>query len=115
MFKQPEPPELTVEALTRWLRSEPDPEREYRYQDPVLCLLGFYFTAQHAGDAIAEAAYEQMPHYREIAEPKPHTFGAALERAEALLALPAPQAPIEPTDISVPAREEVAIEHQGHS
>ena len=113
MFKQPEPPELTVEALTRWLRSEPDPEREYRYQDPVFCLLGQYFTDCGAMDAISEAAYETMPHYREIAEPKPHTFGAALARAEQLL-LPPPAQVIEPPFVSE-THEPVAIEHQGHS
>ena len=88
-FHQPQTPELSVPALVAWLRTERG-DNTYVYQDPVFCLLGRYFEDQGAVDAISEAAYETMPDYRAIAEPKPHTFGAALERAEKLLALPAP-------------------------
>lgn len=95
-YHQPEAPPLTVEALAEWLTTHPA-SNEYRYQDPVFCLLGQYFADCGAYDAISETAYEQFPHYREIAEAKPHTFGAALERAEKLLALPAPKD--EPLDV----------------
>lgn len=94
-MRQPETPPLTVAALARWLRYTQDRDDEYIYQDPAKCLLGRYFEDLGAADVISESAYEQFPDYRAIAEPKPHTFGAALERAEKLLTLPAPAPQLE--------------------
>ena len=37
-------------------------------------------------------SYSELPNYELIAATKPWNFGAALKRAEALLALPAPKA-----------------------
>jgi len=83
---------LTTEALIDWLRDQP-PEGEYTWSDPVFCLMGRYVTDR--GTPADLYGYNQMPHYHEIAEVKPHTFGAALERAQALKALPAPVLQIE--------------------
>src|SRR4249920_212780 len=76
----------TTEALTGWLRKQ-DPDKEYVWSDPVFCLMGNYLVDN--GAFWGERAYSDMPHYEEIAKEKPWTYGAALERAEALT-LPAP-------------------------
>ena len=82
---------LSNEKLIAWLREQP-PEEEYVWSDPVFCLMGRYIT--DVGTPADLYAYNGMPNYREIAETKPHTFGAALERAEQL-ALPPPALQIE--------------------
>ena len=68
-----------VNKLIAWLHQQP-PEGEYQWSDPVFCLMGRYIT--DVGTAADLYAYGEMPHYHEIAETKPWTFGAALERAE---------------------------------
>jgi hypothetical protein len=78
--------EYTIDALTGWLRKQP-PDGEYVWSDPVYCLMGKYLADNDA--CWGERAYSDLPHYEEIAGEKPWTYGAALERAEAL-ALPAP-------------------------
>lgn len=86
--------EFTTDALIAWLRRQP-PDQDYVWQDPVYCLMGHFLMDNGArwGDVI----YSDMPGYEQIAQQKPHTFGAALERAEALKALPPPrEIPIEP-------------------
>jgi hypothetical protein len=83
---------LNADSLIDWLRTQPSDE-EYVWSDPVKCLMGRYIT--DVGTPKDLYAYSEMPHYHEIAETKPHTFGAALERAEALKALPPPALQIE--------------------
>jgi hypothetical protein len=83
--------EYTTEALTEWLRGQP-PDGEYVWSDPVFCLMGHYLADN--GACWGERSYSDLPHYEEIAHEKPWTFGAALERAEAL-ALPAPALQLE--------------------
>jgi hypothetical protein len=85
---QPERPELTVEALVTWLRTQPA-EDTYIWQDPAFCMMARY-SSEH-GSSWGAYSYSKMPYYHAIAETKPHTFGAALKRAEALLALPKPE------------------------
>lgn len=79
--------ELTLEALIAWLRQQP-PDQEYTWQDPAFCLVGRY-RAAHGGNW-GEVSYSELPHYDEIAQTKPWNMGAALERAEAVKALPPP-------------------------
>ena|SRR5262252_1987030 len=83
---------MNADSLIEWLRDQP-PDEEYIWQDPVKCLMGRYVTDR--GTPKDLYAYNYMPYYHEIAEVKPHTFGAALERAEALKALPPPALQIE--------------------
>lgn len=78
---------MTVDKLTDWLRGQP-PEKGYVWSDPVFCLMGRYLAEQ--GSHWGEASYSELPGYREIAEAKPWTYGAALERAEQHKALPPP-------------------------
>jgi hypothetical protein len=78
---------FTRDALIAWLRTQP-PDEEYIWQDPVFCLMG-HFLADN-GSSWGEVGYSEMPSYREIAETKPWTYGAALARAEALKQLPPP-------------------------
>ncbi len=85
---------LNPDSLIDWLRQQP-PDGEYTWSDPVFCLMGRYIT--DVGTPADLYAYGELPHYHEIAETKPHTFGAALQRAEALKALPAPAPVIEGT------------------
>lgn len=99
MLARPTTPELTEDALIGWLKTQ-NPDTPYSFQDPVLCLMGHYFRAHDTYPA--EVSFEQMPNYRAIAEAKPHTFGAALARAEAIKALPAPTPQIE-AHVSRPA------------
>jgi hypothetical protein len=83
--------EMTTEALAKWLRGQ-DPDEYYIWSDPVYCLMGRYLAAN--GSRWGERSYSDMPNYHEIAQEKPWTYGAALERAEAL-ALPAPALQLE--------------------
>ena len=78
---------LSSDNLIDWLRQQP-PEGEYTWSDPVFCLMGRYVTDRGRPQDLY--GYNDMPNYHEIAETKPHTFGAALQRAEALKALPSP-------------------------
>ena len=78
---------LNADKLIAWLRTQP-PEEEYIWSDPVFCLMGRYVTDR--GTPADLYGYSDFPNYHEIAEVKPHTFGAALLRAEKLKALPAP-------------------------
>lgn len=57
--------------------------------------MGRYITS--VGTPADLYAYGEMPNYREIAEAKPWTFGAALERAEKLALPPPPKALPPPT------------------
>jgi hypothetical protein len=86
-MEQPAHPPLTTQALAAWLRTQP-PEDTYTWSDPVFCLLGRYL-ADHESQW-GSAQYSELPAYELIAKSQPHTFGAALARAEKLLALPAP-------------------------
>jgi hypothetical protein len=81
---------LDSDKLIAWLRQQPADE-EYQWSDPVKCLMGRYIT--DVGTPADLYAYSEMPHYHEIAETKPWTFGAALQRAEAFREL-APPAPV---------------------
>ena len=81
---QPKHPELTIEALTAWLRKQ-DPDQEYVWSDPAFCLMGHYMAAHDS--SWGTVSYSELPNYYEIAAAKPWNFGAALKRAEALPAL----------------------------
>jgi hypothetical protein len=78
---------MKVEKLVEWLRGQPS-DGEYVWSDPVFCLMGRYLEAH--GSEWGRVAYSEMPGYGLIAGVKPWTYGAALERAERYLALPAP-------------------------
>lgn len=78
---------LNPDSLVDWLRQQP-PDGEYIWQDPVFCMMGRYL-ADH-DSRWGEFSYSEMPNYDAIAGKKPWTFGAALERAEALKQLPPP-------------------------
>jgi hypothetical protein len=84
---------LNPDALTSWLRKQ-DPDKGYVWSDPVFCLMGSYLADN--GALWGEFAYSEMPNYHEIAQAKPWTFGAALERAEAIKALPPPALQLAP-------------------
>jgi hypothetical protein len=86
MLSKPEHPPLTTDALAAWLRTQP-PEGTYTWSDPVFCLLGHYLADNQS--QWGSAQYSDLPQYELIAKSEPHTFGAALKRTEALLALPA--------------------------
>jgi hypothetical protein len=101
MLTKPSHPELTVEALTKWLRQQP-PEMTYVWSDPVFCLVGHYLADNDS--AWGAASYSELPDYELIAKSEPHTFGAALARAEKLLALPAPEVR-EPVPAPIPELE----------
>lgn len=92
---KPEHPALTIEALVTWLRTQPA-EKTYIWSDPVFCAVGQYL-ADH-GSSWGAVNYSEIPGYYEIAAEKPWTFGAALERAEKLLALPTPKQPFTVTE-----------------
>ena len=94
MMQQPKTPAMTEEALIAFLETQ-DPNAEYTFQDPAGCLMARYFAAHDA--PWSGTAYHAMPNYLAIAGDKPHTFGAALERARALKALPAPAPTLELT------------------
>jgi hypothetical protein len=87
-MSKPEHPPLTIDALATWLRQQP-PEMTYIWSDPVFCLVGHYLADNDS--AWGAAQYSDIPDYELIARTEPHTFGAALQRAEKLLALPAPK------------------------
>lgn len=96
---KPDHPELTENSLVSWLRTKPA-DQTYVWSDPVFCLVGHYFADHQSTWGAAQ--YSDLPNYELIAKTEPHTFGAALERAEQLLALPAP------THIPAPELELVA-------
>jgi hypothetical protein len=87
-------------ALINWLRQQP-PDEEYIWQDPVKCLMGRYLKAN--GSRWGEGAYSEMPYYDAIAHEKPWTYGAALERAEALQLPPPAKALPAPEKVLLPA------------
>lgn len=97
MLKQPQVHTLTIEKLITWLQQQ-NPDQTYTWQDPVKCLVGHYLADHNSH--WGEVSYSNLPHYHLIAETQPHTFGAALARAQELhsktLALPTPtQTPIQ--------------------
>jgi hypothetical protein len=102
----PDVPELSIAAIMQWLRSQP-PAGEYTWQDPVFCLVGRYL-ADH-GSQWGVVSYSDMPEYHRIAGSKPWTYGAALERAQEVLALPAPTPALPAPAVLQPA-EAVAVE-----
>jgi len=100
---------LESDKLIAWLRTQP-PDGEYQWSDPVFCLMGRYIA--DVGTPKDLYAYSDMPNYHEIAETKPWTFGAALQRAEALKALPPPPLQIEHQEaIDVHGPQEHQAEH----
>ena len=92
---------MNTDKLTEWLRKQ-NPDEEYVWSDPVHCLMGKYLADNDS--MWGKFAYSEMPNYYEIAQEKPWTFGAALERAEAL-ALPPP-----PPQLTAPKRELVTVD-----
>ena len=103
-LSKPDHPPLTTQALASWLRSQPA-DGTYTWSDPVFCLIGHYMADNNS--SWGSAQYSDLPNYELIAKTEPHTFGAALERAEQLLALPAPVA--EPMPAPIPELELVAL------
>jgi hypothetical protein len=88
---------MSTEKLTDWLGKQ-DPGGEYVWSDPVKCMMGKYLADHDVEWGVG--AYSQLPDYYQIAQEKPWTYGAALERAKTL-ALPAPALQIEATPIEV--------------
>lgn len=101
-FAKPEAPALTEAALIDYLKGQ-DPDREYTWQDPAFCLVGNYLRDN--GSCWGTVAYSDLPNYEAIAKEKPWTFGAALQRAEALKALPPPAR----DEVVVPANQLVEV------
>jgi hypothetical protein len=100
----------TPDALIQWLRQQPANE-EYVWSDPVFCMMGRYLRDN--GSTWGEAAYSDMPGYHEIAAEKPWTFGAALERAEAL-SNETKQLPPPPLQIEDRSHALVPVEDHAH-
>ena len=100
---KPEHPPLTTNALVSWLKNQP-PEQTYVWSDPVFCLIGHYMAANDSSWGTAQ--YSDLPDYELIAKSEPHTFGAALTRAEALLAPPTPkEAPLPELELQATSSE----------
>ena|SRR5215510_3770873 len=74
----------THDELIDYLKTK-DPKGEYVWQDPVFCLMGNFYR-DHNIDGWSRVIYSDMPDYGIIAGEKPWTFGAALDRAQALRA-----------------------------
>jgi hypothetical protein len=104
---------FNTDKLIDWLRRQ-DSNEEYTWQDPVMCLMGRYVTDM--GTPADLYGYTgNMPYYYYIAQTKPHTFGAALQRAEAIKALPPPEVrdeAIPSSRLSAPAHETPLLELQ---
>lgn len=83
---------INSDKLIGWLRQQPADE-PYIWSDPVFCLMGRYLADHDSSWGTVQ--YSDMPDYERIAGEKPWTFGAALERAEMLKALPPPSIQIE--------------------
>src|SRR5690348_9601919 len=79
---------FVVATLIGWLEAKPA-GATYSYTTPTQCLLAEYFTAQGyrkvriLGDGFGHAdGWSPLPSgWTEIAAGRPHTYGAALERA----------------------------------
>ena len=75
---------FTLESLIAWLEKQPA-RRTYIAMLPKLCLLGQFATAMgHPEPGRKSFALEMDPGFSEVALVRPHTFGAALERARRL-------------------------------
>jgi len=72
---------FTLESLIAWLEKQPA-RRTYIVILPKICLLGQFATAMgHPEPGRKSVALEMDPGFSAIAILRPHTFGAALERA----------------------------------
>jgi hypothetical protein len=89
---------MTTEALVAWLERQPA-HKEYSYHCTGICLLAQYFGHVHSARVLvgpnnynvlrSDGFYDidiRLPEgWNNIARDRPHIFGAALERARALL------------------------------
>jgi len=78
---------LSVAGLIAWLAKQPT-RREYEYYSCQRCLVAEYLKSIGSVNPDAEYIFSEAlgagwP-YDKIAAERPHTFGAALERARAL-------------------------------
>lgn len=82
---------LKIETLVAWLEQQ-HPKAEYCYEDTAVCLLAKYFGQSEGKDVNCTGTmvvrFEDgtdiifpVSWHNKIAEPTPHTFGAALKRA----------------------------------
>lgn len=69
---------LTVAGLMAWLEQQA-PDTEYQDEYPATCLVATYLGRQ-APDMLSK--YDNLNH---VVYPEPHTYGAALARARALM------------------------------
>jgi hypothetical protein len=74
---------MSLLSLIQWLKKFP-PETKYNYADLGNCLINQYLKA-HNINYCCYSDFLDGPKRFEIAGTRPSTFGAALERAEALL------------------------------
>lgn len=71
------------EGILDWARQQPA-DGSYDYANCNNCFVGQYLAAKGIDNRADGLKYSDMPHYRDIAEALPWTFGAAVARAEAL-------------------------------
>ena len=72
-----DPSELAT--LKAWLATKPA-DGTYDWESPCDCLAAQYLR-EITGQQHHSSEFLTMPHYYNIAQPTPHTYGAALERA----------------------------------
>ena len=76
---------ISLESLIAWLEQQPA-DGTYDWTKPDECLIACYLTSKLGIlPEYSVSLYQSMPHYHEIAAYEPYTFGAALERARAVL------------------------------
>lgn len=79
-----------IKPLIAWLETQPA-DKDYTFADRNRCLLQQYFMARGYADievggftiSIGKERFRITGEFDEVAAPTPHTFGAALARAQA--------------------------------
>lgn len=81
-----------LDKIISWLETQP-PDETYGVMVPLWCLFGCYARATgvglglslfHRHSRIKRESNRLYDNYRQIADPAPRTYGAALERAREL-------------------------------
>lgn len=87
------PDVFSLESLIAWLEKQPG-DNVYCYDDAGHCLHAQYFTAKRLNWSslgnvcvLIDGGYRDLPaSFQMTAQQRPHTFGAALDRARKALA-----------------------------
>ena len=82
----------TLRGFIAWLKKQ-NPDAEYEHMDPLTCAVGLYarsigktYGTLFGGLLCTHGGVRRLESWDSfIAEPLPHTFGAALERAKAFV------------------------------